>query len=87
MALQRRNYQSIRPPVRDANEAALLVKRGCQLVRERILFVEPKGERGNLTIDQQDWLFALSEAGVRLEVWRPCHWLDGTIESELRARV
>jgi hypothetical protein len=86
MALQRRNCQSIRPPVRDANEA-LLGKRGCELVRERILFVEPKGERGILTIDQQDWVFALSEAGVQLEVWQPCHWLDGTIESELRARV
>jgi hypothetical protein len=49
--------------------------------------VELKGERGNLTVEQQDWLFALGEADVPREVWRQCHWLDGTIESELRRRV
>jgi hypothetical protein len=57
------------------------------LVRERILFVELKGVRGTLSVEQQDWMFALGEAGVQREIWRPCHWLDGTIEAELRRRV
>jgi hypothetical protein len=56
------------------------------LVRDRVLFVELKSARGTLTTDQQDWLFALGVAGAERHIWRPEHWLDGTIEAELRRR-
>ena len=57
------------------------------LVRERVLFVELKSARGQLSVDQQDWMFALGNAGAEKHIWRPVHWIDGTIEAELRRRV
>ena len=44
------------------------------LVRERVLFVELKSERGRLTTEQEQWIAVLREAGADVRVWRPGHW-------------
>lgn len=54
------------------------------LVRDRVLFVELKSDTGRLTVEQQDWAFALSHAGVEWTLWSPTHWASGTIEHTLR---
>ncbi len=54
------------------------------LVRDRLVMVELKADRGRTTSEQQDWLAALSNAGVESYVWRPSDWLAGTIEGVLR---
>lgn len=43
------------------------------LVRERLIFLELKTEKGKLTDDQRDWLRALIAAGVEVYVLRPRH--------------
>jgi len=53
------------------------------LVKDRVLFVELKSERGKPTPAQNEWHVALWQAGATLFVWRPSDWLDGTIEKEL----
>jgi hypothetical protein len=55
------------------------------LVRDRVLYRELKSARGTLSVEQQDWLHALKLAGADVDVWRPEQWVDGTIESCLRA--
>lgn len=57
--------------------------------RGRLLFVELKTQAGTVTEKQAEWLERLSETarvctGVQCFLWRPSHWLDGTIERELR---
>lgn len=57
--------------------------------RGRFLFVELKTQAGTVTENQAEWLERLSETarvctGVATFLWRPSHWLDGTIERELR---
>ena len=54
------------------------------LVRDRLIVAELKSERGRLTVDQQDWIFALTHAGVETHVWFPYHWQSGEIEAVLR---
>lgn len=61
------------------------------LVRERqVIFAELKSEKGSLTDDQWAWVNALvgiavdTHPVVRMCVWRPSQWLDGTIEAVLR---
>jgi hypothetical protein len=44
------------------------------LVRERVLFVELKGERTRVTREQQQWLEALRAAGAETYLWRPDDW-------------
>lgn len=44
------------------------------LVRERVIFVELKAERGSLSADQRAWLEALTEAGAEVYVWKPRHF-------------
>ena len=44
------------------------------LVRERVLFVELKGNDGRLHPDQKLWLNNLAEAGAEVYVWRPRDW-------------
>ena len=46
------------------------------LVRERVLWVELKTDRGHLTADQQLWLDALTGAGQAAFVWRPGDWSE-----------
>lgn len=53
------------------------------LCRERLILVELKSDLGRTTPEQQDWLFALSAAGVETHIWRPLHWTNGTIEEVL----
>ncbi len=54
------------------------------LVRDRVLFVELKSARGQLSIEQQDWFHALGDAGAERYIWLPADWTDGTIERVLR---
>jgi len=54
------------------------------MARDRLVAVELKAERGRTSPDQQDWLAALSNAGVECHVWRPEQWLSGEIEAILR---
>jgi VRR-NUC domain len=44
------------------------------LVRDRIIFVELKSERGKLTADQEKWGWALYDAGAEIYDWRPSDW-------------
>lgn len=41
------------------------------LCRERLILVELKTAKGKVSPSQQDWLGALSTAGVEVYVWRP----------------
>lgn len=54
------------------------------LVRERIMFVELKSDKGKLTHDQMEWARAIEDAGGEWHVWRPAEWHDRTIERILR---
>lgn len=44
------------------------------LVRERIIFVELKTERGHLTERQRNWRDALQRGGAAWYMWRPSDW-------------
>jgi hypothetical protein len=44
------------------------------LVRERVVFVELKTERGRVSAEQAAWVAALCEAGAECHVWRPGDW-------------
>lgn len=57
--------------------------------RRRILFIELKTQSGTVTETQAAWLTVLSATarvttGVEVYLWRPQHWLDGTIDKVLR---
>jgi hypothetical protein len=52
------------------------------LVRERVLFVELKAEKGRLNDEQGRWLAALGFAGAHVHCWRPSDW--PSIEEALR---
>ena len=54
------------------------------LVRERVLYVECKGELERLTAEQAAWRDWLTAAGAEHAVWRPSDWLEGTVERTLR---
>lgn len=41
------------------------------LVRERLVFVELKSQRGRLTTEQAEWIRDFGRAGVEVYVWRP----------------
>ena len=41
------------------------------LVRERLILVELKTEKGKLTLDQERWIEMLRKANVEIYVWRP----------------
>lgn len=47
----------------------------------RFILAELKNESEQPTPDQQLWLNTLDACpGVEVYLWRPRHWLDGTIE-------
>jgi hypothetical protein len=48
-----------------------------------VLFRELKAMSGRITRDQMTWLAALEQAGANASVWRPMHWLGGTVRWEL----
>lgn len=50
-----------------------------------VLFRELKKQRGRVTPDQQEWLDALTAAGMDAGVWRPDSLLSGQIAHELAA--
>ncbi len=51
----------------------------------RILFRELKTMTGRLRPEQDAWLRDLKTAGADTDIWRPIHWLDGTVERDLTA--
>lgn len=56
------------------------------LVRERVLFVEVKGDGDRLRPEQDDWLHALRQADAEAYVWTPKMWLSGAIVNDILAR-
>lgn len=63
----------------------VLIRAGAKEGMGRVIFVELKSERGKTEPAQTEWL-TLLKLTQRVEVflWRPSHWLDGTIEALLR---
>lgn len=55
-------------------------------VRDRVLFIEIKSDRGRLRPDQMDWMFALGKAGAERHIWYPKQWHNGEIEEVLTRR-
>ena len=53
------------------------------LVKGCVLYVELKTELGKLTDVQSTWMARLNHAGADTYVWRPSHWMNGTIEKIL----
>lgn len=41
------------------------------MVRDRVLFVELKSDRGRLTAEQRHWIDALEQSGAEVHVWKP----------------
>jgi hypothetical protein len=50
--------------------------------RERVVFIELKTEKGQLSEEQEQWLSALGLAGAAVHFWRPSDWPE--IEAALR---
>lgn len=53
--------------------------------RGGLLLPELKSDTGSLDADQRTWRDVLLAAGLRWRLWRPTHWLNGTIQAELEA--
>ena len=56
------------------------------LVKDRVIYVELKKELGKLTDVQDIWMSRLNHAGADTYVWRPSHWMNGTIEKVLTVK-
>jgi hypothetical protein len=54
------------------------------LCKDRILFVELKATRGQISPAQADWGARLLMAGANYLIWRPEDWRSGEIERVLR---
>ena len=54
------------------------------LVRERVVYVELKSAKGQLSPRQREWMRSLLGAGQEAHVWRLEDWTSGTIESVLK---
>lgn len=54
------------------------------LVRDRVVFVEVKADRGQLRPQQKIWIEALREAGAECHIWKPKDWTSGVVEAVLR---
>lgn len=52
------------------------------LVRDRLVFVELKGDSGKLSPAQRRWVEGLQAAGAEVHVWWPRNWPD--VERVLR---
>lgn len=57
------------------------------LARERVVWVECKSKYGKLTLEEDEWLTTLTNAGQETHVWKPKDWLDGTILKILQLRL
>ena len=55
------------------------------LVRPPVMWaVELKSAKGVVTLAQEDWLLRFDKCRtIETGVWRPKHWLDGTIDAAL----
>lgn len=51
---------------------------------QRTLFVELKSDKGQLRLEQKEWLARLILAHQETFVWRPEDWTNGTIIKVLR---
>lgn len=49
------------------------------LVRDRVIFVELKTNKGRISDAQDEWIMALETAGQEVYVWRPSDW-DEVVE-------
>lgn len=49
----------------------------------KCLFRELKTQTGKTTPKQDEWLTALTHAGLDAAVWRPADWFDNTIDAQL----
>lgn len=49
-----------------------------------VLFAELKGEDGETSAAQDEWLYALHRSGAPYSVWRPEDWWSGRIIDTLR---
>jgi hypothetical protein len=56
------------------------------LVRERVVYVEVKGDKDRLRPEQEVWLSSLRMAGQEVHVWRTAEYESGEVESVLRER-
>lgn len=54
------------------------------IVGNNTIFRELKTQKGKLSVDQQIWLIGLEKSGSDVGVWRPMHWLDGSIQETLK---
>jgi hypothetical protein len=52
-------------------------------VRDRVVFVEVKGDGDHLRADQAAWLASLARAGAEVHVWTAEEWADGTVDAVL----
>lgn len=43
----------------------------CHPIHRRVIFVELKSEKGNLSDAQRSWLIVLNACGLETAVWRP----------------
>jgi len=53
------------------------------LLGRKLLLAELKGEDGDTSADQDEWLWRLHESGMPYAVWSPSHWRSGVIQAAL----
>lgn len=54
------------------------------MVRDRVLFVELKSATGKLSREQEEWRRQILRTGEEHHVWRPKHWENNDILTELQ---
>lgn len=54
------------------------------LVRERVVFIEVKGDGDGLSMEQSEWIDRLRAAGQEVYVATPPMWRSGEVEAVLR---
>lgn len=56
------------------------------LVRERVVWIEVKGDGDSLRPEQREWISVLEGAGAEVYVATPRMWLDGELDPVLARR-
>ena len=49
----------------------------------RLIFAELKSAKGKPSPEQKEWLAALRGTSAEVYLWRPCDWVDGSVEKVL----